>query len=217
MYEADGGDRVQKDGTQQRGETIILHVSDLHVGIRFDQHKWQDLLELAARIKPDLITVTGDVVNSPWRWTVRRARGKLPELERCARQPTRDVGAQLAPDTGTSVQPAEAIKPRSTCAGDDPRSTPPRLICVPGNHDIRWQGILPLGAIGIGLFVAAVVGTPPRRRHLQEGDRVLRQLHRHARGLQLLNEKPAARRSRRCKTASAANWPCGMSGSPGGP
>lgn len=93
--------------------TSILHVSDIHVGIRFDAEKWEELKHLAASIGPDLIAVTGDIVNSPWRWTLNGARKRLDELIASA--------ATTRPDV--------------------------QLVFVPGNHDTRWQGILPLSWI----------------------------------------------------------------------
>ncbi|SCX62460.1 metallophosphoesterase [Nitrosospira sp. Nsp1] len=64
--------------------TTILHLSDLHVGIHFDptkSTKWRFLeQEVEKTIKPDLIIVTGDLVNSPWPWTLNKARKMLEEL-----------------------------------------------------------------------------------------------------------------------------------------
>lgn len=58
----------------------ILHLSDLHVGFFFDPTKWTSLEQEAETIKPDLIIVTGDLVNSPWPWTLSKARKLLEEL-----------------------------------------------------------------------------------------------------------------------------------------
>lgn len=112
-----------KPAERARRDKVILHVSDLHVGMRFDPDKWEELKHLAATIAPDLVAVTGDVVNSPWHWTLRRARARLQELRDAA------AGARSGVE----------------------------LVCIPGNHDTRWQGILPLPWIGIFAAVCGVL------------------------------------------------------------
>ncbi|MEX3689300.1 metallophosphoesterase [Paraburkholderia sp. BR14263] len=60
--------------------TTVMHVSDLHFGLRFDNILWKDVVRRAVSIKPDVIVVTGDVVNTPWRLAVRRAGDRLIAL-----------------------------------------------------------------------------------------------------------------------------------------
>ncbi|CAB3772720.1 hypothetical protein B7G54_23235 [Burkholderia puraquae] len=60
--------------------TTVMHVSDLHFGYRFDNILWKDVVRRAVSIRPDLIIVTGDVVNTPWRLAVKRAGERLIEL-----------------------------------------------------------------------------------------------------------------------------------------
>jgi 3',5'-cyclic AMP phosphodiesterase CpdA len=62
-------------------ETRILHLSDLHFGRNFQKQKWTDLVRIAKSLAPDLIIITGDIVNTPWRWTLKRANRALLALE----------------------------------------------------------------------------------------------------------------------------------------
>ena len=58
----------------------VLHVSDLHFGLRFVPDKWRELLHIATFEKPDLVVVTGDLVESPWRWRLKTAKAGLLQL-----------------------------------------------------------------------------------------------------------------------------------------
>lgn len=58
----------------------VLHISDLHFGLRFRKEKWANLLTWVEKLRPDVIVVTGDLVNSPWRWTLKRAKANLDDL-----------------------------------------------------------------------------------------------------------------------------------------
>jgi hypothetical protein len=62
-------------------ETRILHISDLHFGSGFDQDLWQNLQEIAIDQKPNVLIVTGDLVNNPFWWTLKRARHRLVNLQ----------------------------------------------------------------------------------------------------------------------------------------
>ena len=96
----------------------ILHISDLHFGCGFQELKWVKLVEKATALKPDLVMVTGDLVNTPWRWMLRRAAQRLRELDGCLAQ------------------------------GDEPRG---EIWIIPGNHDTRITGLVPVGSL---LYVA---------------------------------------------------------------
>jgi 3',5'-cyclic AMP phosphodiesterase CpdA len=63
-----------------RSGAKILHISDIHVGRHFDPDKWDELVHLAAVERPDLIVVTGDLVESPWRSQLKKAKAKLDQL-----------------------------------------------------------------------------------------------------------------------------------------
>ncbi len=59
----------------------IVHLSDLHFGASFDCALWDSIVEqLTVHIKPDLILVTGDVVNSPSLFGLALARNQLHKL-----------------------------------------------------------------------------------------------------------------------------------------
>ena len=60
----------------------ILHISDLHFGHGFQSAKWISLLECAKKLAPDVVVVTGDLVNTPWTWMLRRAKRELDALQR---------------------------------------------------------------------------------------------------------------------------------------
>src|SRR5438477_4309405 len=55
----------------------ILHLSDLHFGWRFNASHWTDVRIEARKIAPDVVIVTGDLVNTPWFWMWRRAKSEL--------------------------------------------------------------------------------------------------------------------------------------------
>jgi 3',5'-cyclic AMP phosphodiesterase CpdA len=60
----------------------IAHLSDLHFGRGFNHPLWNNLRRIVCEHHPHLIIVTGDLVNSPFRWTLKRARDALVELAR---------------------------------------------------------------------------------------------------------------------------------------
>ncbi|MDP8984400.1 MAG: metallophosphoesterase [Pseudomonadota bacterium] len=121
----------------------ILHLSDLHFGLQFQTDKWQALKDKARELKPDLVVVTGDLVNTPWFWMLSKAGAGLRELY-----------AHLNP----AISTATAAAP------------PCEVWVIPGNHDTRISGLLPvqwLWPLALGAFVlaalcfAALYATPP--------------------------------------------------------
>ena len=66
--------------TKEPRPARLLHISDLHFGSQFQWSKWELLKQTAKGLDPDLVVVTGDVVNTPWRWMLKRARAQLEAL-----------------------------------------------------------------------------------------------------------------------------------------
>ena len=93
----------------------ILHISDLHFGHRFQSAKWTSLLDCAKSLAPDVVVVTGDLVNTPLVWMLSRAKRGLEELQK-----------EL-----NNVD----------------------IWVIPGNHDTRITGLLPVGWL-FGIAVA---------------------------------------------------------------
>jgi 3',5'-cyclic AMP phosphodiesterase CpdA len=106
-------------------EIRILHISDVHVGRGFDETRWNDLLSLKETLRPHLVVVTGDLVNSPWRRTLKRAKDLLDQL--CER------------------------------GGKSEKGEKSRSIVVPGNHDTRLLGIIPVFTVQWGLASICVI------------------------------------------------------------
>ncbi|SDD96168.1 metallophosphoesterase family protein [Paraburkholderia lycopersici] len=94
-----------------KSKRTILHLSDLHFGRGFQEDKWNDALEKAVAAHPDIVIVTGDLVNSPWRWQVPKVFNELTSFRNTLRE-----------RTGNEVE----------------------MLLVPGNHDTRFSGVLPL-------------------------------------------------------------------------
>lgn len=61
-------------------DRTILHISDLHFGFHFNESKWLDLKNTALEAKPDLVVITGDLVNTPWRWVLDRVKSELSQF-----------------------------------------------------------------------------------------------------------------------------------------
>ncbi len=99
-------------------DACIVHITDLHVGRQFNETVWASFLDTCESLRPDLILVTGDLVDSPYRWCLRRAQNKLYEARRRV-EDARDAVYGSA---------------RKAC----------RLLVVPGNHDTRIWGVAPL-------------------------------------------------------------------------
>jgi 3',5'-cyclic AMP phosphodiesterase CpdA len=117
----------------------ILHLSDLHFGMQFQTDKWQALKNKSRELAPDLVVVTGDLVNTPWFWMLKRARAGL-----------RDLHTHLNP-------PAPAAEPETA---DSSATSPCDVWVIPGNHDTRITGLVPvqwlLGIAGTALGLAAL-------------------------------------------------------------
>ncbi len=58
----------------------IVHLTDLHYGRHFNDTLWQDAANKIIAMKPRVILVTGDLVDSPFRWYFSLVRRKLETL-----------------------------------------------------------------------------------------------------------------------------------------
>jgi hypothetical protein len=58
----------------------IVHLTDLHYGWRFNDVLWRNASNIIKSLNPHVIIVTGDLVNSPFRWRFRSVLGKLEAL-----------------------------------------------------------------------------------------------------------------------------------------
>lgn len=83
----------------------ILHISDLHFGASFDESSWKGLCDIAAAFQPNLVLITGDLVDNPHYWSLSKALDEISKLE---------------------------------------KSLACKIIVVPGNHDTRLLGLLPI-------------------------------------------------------------------------
>lgn len=106
----------------------ILHLSDLHEGYGFQAALWDSLQKIAVNKCPHLVIVSGDFVNTPWRWTLRRAKRKIESL---------------IAEINTSVRER---------SGDYET----KLLAVPGNHDVRLSGLVPINWMKWGWLVVAM-------------------------------------------------------------
>jgi len=99
----------------------IVHVTDIHVGREFNETVWTAFKNACIQLAPDILVVTGDLVDTPFRWRLRKASELL-------RSVTRDGS------------------PAQSTADSSPETTPAacRLMVVPGNHDTRLTGLVPL-------------------------------------------------------------------------
>jgi len=104
--------------------TRVLHISDLHFGRGWEQYLWDDLRGCAERLEPDLIVVTGDLVNSPYRYRLARATTAL-----------RDLATRVRKRSGREC----------------------RIIVVPGNHDTRVLGNVPLRWVTMAAIVSLLL------------------------------------------------------------
>lgn len=75
-------DEPPQTACDQAGRTTrVVHLSDLHFGFNFQKSNWRQLRSTVLTLKPDLVVVTGDLVNTPWFWMLKRARAALTELK----------------------------------------------------------------------------------------------------------------------------------------
>lgn len=66
----------------------IAHISDLHFGAGFDSDLWNYIRQMLKIEAPDLIIISGDVVNTPWPFMLIQAQRELQAL-------AKEVGAKL--------------------------------------------------------------------------------------------------------------------------
>jgi hypothetical protein len=66
----------------------IAHLSDIHAGIGFDVNLWEYIKKVIIQGRPNIILISGDVVNSPWPLKLTQIRNELKNL-------SRDCGAYL--------------------------------------------------------------------------------------------------------------------------
>lgn len=59
----------------------IAHISDLHFGPSFDWELWDYVREALKHEEPDVIVVSGDVVDSPWPVLLLQAKRELEDLQ----------------------------------------------------------------------------------------------------------------------------------------
>lgn len=77
---SDGESSASKREHGPEVRATILHVSDLHVGRTFDDSLRAQLRHLTREISPDILIVSGDLVNSPWPASMRKAREFVEQL-----------------------------------------------------------------------------------------------------------------------------------------
>lgn len=87
--------KVVRNAKPGQAATTVLHVSDLHFGYRFDNVLWQDVVRRARAIQPDLIVVTGDLVNTPYHRDIDRSVDKLIQLRDSLRVETGKAHLEL--------------------------------------------------------------------------------------------------------------------------
>lgn len=58
----------------------IIHISDLRFGNNYSVSTWKNLLKKAKTLTPHLILITGDLVDSPFHWSLSFAKKKLLQL-----------------------------------------------------------------------------------------------------------------------------------------
>ncbi len=127
-------DPVAATERNHRDYVTIIHLSDLHfpspnvrsrIGFNpdFNDGTSADVEALGAQIcghKPDLICVTGDVADNPEDWALFR-RGRFVATATSVFSSAKQVLLQLC--------------------GPAPTSAGAKLLVIPGNHDLRVQGI----------------------------------------------------------------------------
>jgi 3',5'-cyclic AMP phosphodiesterase CpdA len=116
----------------------ILHLTDLHCGRGFQKDLWNHIEAIARELKPHVILVTGDLVNNPYWWTLQKALGLLTSLSAAATR-TGDQGPSATETRSGDQKPSDA----ATSSG----SQEPKVFVIPGNHDTRVLGLLPIAWI----------------------------------------------------------------------
>ena len=59
----------------------LLHFSDSHRGRQFREELWEHFVSKAVTLRPHVILITGDCVDTPWRWTLQAAKIDIDKLE----------------------------------------------------------------------------------------------------------------------------------------
>lgn len=91
----------------------IAHLSDLHFGAHFSPAMWGEVERQVIRFEPDLIIVSGDLVDHPSPEHLLAAKCALHALSQKARQHSANIGSGRAAE----------------------------LVVVPGNHDVFETGL----------------------------------------------------------------------------
>lgn len=73
----------------------ILQISDLHFGKKIDRDLKTRLFHIVAEVVPDVLIVTGDLVDHPWPWRVKQAAKFLDEL--CGKCPSKRPRLAVVP------------------------------------------------------------------------------------------------------------------------
>ena len=58
----------------------IAHLSDIHAGVGFEVNLWEYIKKIIIQARPDILLITGDVVNSPWPLKLTQIRNELKFL-----------------------------------------------------------------------------------------------------------------------------------------
>lgn len=74
--EAEKAGAEKEEAGERSAKIRIAHLSDLHFGFGFNEDLWNDLSRIVVSDQPHIVLVTGDLVNSPFPWTLGRAREK---------------------------------------------------------------------------------------------------------------------------------------------
>ncbi|MBY5625931.1 metallophosphoesterase family protein [Rhizobium leguminosarum] len=93
----------------------IAHLSDIHFGNSFSEATWVAVADAVVRFDPDLIVVSGDLVDDPSPAHLLAAKCALSDLSQCARERSNERNN----GTGRAAQ----------------------VIVVPGNHDVFESGV----------------------------------------------------------------------------
>jgi 3',5'-cyclic AMP phosphodiesterase CpdA len=89
----------------------IAHLSDIHFGSRFSEATWKSVADCVVAFDPDLIIVSGDLVDDP-----------SPSLLLAAKCALRDL-----------LQRVQSNKARPDLTAE--------LVVIPGNHDVYESGV----------------------------------------------------------------------------
>jgi hypothetical protein len=131
------------------GAFRVLHVSDIHVGRGFQKSRWDNLLDTVRTKQVDLVVLTGDLVNTPWRWQRTEVLRRMDQLAKAAAE------RPAAPPKQVTPAPPQADNASSEAAATNPRC---KLHVITGNHDTRLLGIVPVAWFTAGaslLFLVA--------------------------------------------------------------